>query len=427
MHSRRRFPSIEEAGPPFEAAPPTSQAGKPDLRRAFTLIELLVVIAIIAILVGLLLPAVQKVREAAARMSCTNNLKQIGLAAHNYHDVNGRLPPSIIMAYAIHDDPTSCGPSGCETTLDIACPFGPNWAVLILPFIEQNNLYQLANVQSYPGPGFANWKPGVNPASVGINSSWRVVRGAVIKTYLCPSDPKNNTFYNDDGSLGMQDRPPEMGWARGNYAANAGFTDYDHTVGGFDAVLNEPFGGPGDPTSDGIPAHMTQPYSKGPVMSINFGSKLTDIVDGTSNTCMFNEVRAGVNQFDPRGTWAIGFPGCSVTNGGRNYNPTPNNLLGESNPSTLANATGGDEIAGVYKYWYPGMAVRDGMGAYEQGCTGPGCDAWNSAMARSRHIGGVNSCFADGHVQFISNAISQWTWCMLQSKNDGTVLDTSSY
>jgi prepilin-type processing-associated H-X9-DG protein len=94
---------------------------------------------------------------------------------------------------------------------------------------------------------------------------------------------------------------------------------------------------------------------------------------------------------------------------------------------TLANATGGDELAGVYKYWYPGIAVKDNMSAYEQGCTAPGCDGMTSGMARSRHTGGVNSCFADGHVQFINNSISQWVWCMLQSKNDGVVFDSTSY
>lgn len=103
-------------------------------RSGFTLIELLVVIAIIAVLMGLLLAAVQKVREAANRMSCTNNLKQIGLALQSYHSANGRFPPAVAMPYAKE--------SVDELTGGSANPFGPNWAVYLLPYVEQENLYQ---------------------------------------------------------------------------------------------------------------------------------------------------------------------------------------------------------------------------------------------------------------------------------------------
>src|SRR5262249_47971866 len=131
----------------------------------------------------------------------------------------------------------------------------------------------------------------------------------------------------------------------------------------------------------------------------------------TSSTVLFNEVRAGIDPLDPRGVWAIGFPGSSVTDAGRNYNPTPNNSLGDDGNS-------GDELQQAYKFWYPNIGSKDRMGAFPNT---PG-DTVNSAMARSMHSGGVNACFADGHVQFVKDAISQWTWCLLQSKNDGQVL-----
>src|SRR5690242_19872960 len=162
-------------------------------RRGFTLIELLVVIAIIAVLIGLLLPAVQKVREAAARSQCSNNLKQLGIALHNYHDTYGRFPAIVYIGPGIGRDE--------ETNI------GPNWAVLILPYIEQDNLYKTVStsIQNY-----SSWALGTGGSN---DQGWRNIRGTTIKTYTCPSDP----FF----SLGPSNRAGG-GWARGCYTANGG-------------------------------------------------------------------------------------------------------------------------------------------------------------------------------------------------------------
>src|SRR5437660_585289 len=127
-------------------------------RGAFTLIELLVVIAIIAILIGLLLPAVQKVREAAARAKCQNNLKQLGLAVHNYHDANNAMPPDRIA------------PGGFTT-----------WAVLILPYVEQQSVFNLWNVSSRYIDQPNNSSGLTNPAVSGDPTANN------IKIYFCPS------------------------------------------------------------------------------------------------------------------------------------------------------------------------------------------------------------------------------------------------
>src|SRR5205823_4929084 len=128
-------------------------------RRAFTLIELLVVIAIIAILIGLLLPAVQKVREAAARIKCGNNLHQLAIACHAYHDTNGRLPPAILMWPG---DDVWWGQGN----------FGPNWLVLMLPQMEQGPLYN--SIPINPG-GYITLPANGNAPTGSHDQGWKNV------------------------------------------------------------------------------------------------------------------------------------------------------------------------------------------------------------------------------------------------------------
>jgi len=205
-------------------------------RPAFTLIELLVVIAIIAILIGLLLPAVQKVRAAAARATCQNNLKQIGVASHGFHDTNGNFPPG-------------------EAANSDKC-FG--WGTYLLPYIEQANLYKAleAEYTTFIDPrGNLDPNPATITGAANFTTKVQPLIATPIKTYLCPSDPSPLIH-------------PKNGTARSNYAGCYGTTND---------------GGTFPSKGDGVFLRRR--------MAIN----MLKITDGTSNTIMVGEVRG----YDP--------------------------------------------------------------------------------------------------------------------------------
>jgi prepilin-type N-terminal cleavage/methylation domain-containing protein len=241
---------------------------KPRPRAGFTLIELLVVIAIIAILIGLLLPAVQKVREAAARTTCQNNLKQISLAAMNYESAIGRLPPGTV---------------GTTSTGVLA---------FLLPYIEQDNVYKQIPQEAFTATGAAGsdeW-PWINGSSIYFGPAQ-----AKIKTFECPSDnveaggETSGIIYSltiSNGSIGcgyFVDSNSPLG--RTNYIANAG--------------------GLGNAT--GFYGTWCGPYYQ------DSKTKITDIKDGTSNTIAFGETLGGTSQVPRDFTLAWMGAGCMPT------------------------------------------------------------------------------------------------------------------
>lgn len=194
--------------------------GFPSRRVGFTLVELLVVIAIIAMLIGMLLPAVQKVREAANRGSCMNNLKQIGLACQMHHDTNGWLPPSRDLLAYPGELPELAGPSSLEPDGDE--DIGASWIVYILPYIEQQNVFNQWNLSTYPNQnsGYGN--------GYGVPYNYQSV-GAVqvqIPNFYCPSrrNPSTPPTWSIITAYGESYETPG---ALGDYACCVGTSGID--------------------------------------------------------------------------------------------------------------------------------------------------------------------------------------------------------
>jgi len=219
-------------------------------RGGFTLIELLVVIAIIAILIGLLLPAVQKVREAASRMQCQNNLKQIGLAMHNYHDVYGNFP------------------MGHETRGNLnTWVYYSNWAIALLPYIEQDNLFKR----------YDNTVPNYHANNL-------FVRTTFIKTYTCPTDPNANKVMfpetTADTGAGQSATSGSQAYMTGSYRGMSGISwNQADMWSGYPTEANANM--VNRPSGRGV-LHTDGANNLGP-------EKMATIRDGTANTLMVGE------------------------------------------------------------------------------------------------------------------------------------------
>jgi prepilin-type N-terminal cleavage/methylation domain-containing protein/prepilin-type processing-associated H-X9-DG protein len=220
-------------------------------RRGFTLIELLVVIAIIAILIGLLLPAVQKVREAAARTQCQNNLKQLGIACHSYHDVSNTLPRNGGPGYGYGNN----------------FPNSFSWMAQILPYIEQDNLYKAGNLGNNPTPTLGVVAGTVQPS---VQADGTFTCSKQIKTFLCPSDNSSNQPRTDRANM-----PSGFQMGNTNYKGVAG----NNWQWGNNQFI--PTGGSGNGLDQG----------NGVFWRTDHSSKVTiqGIPDGSSNTYIIGE------------------------------------------------------------------------------------------------------------------------------------------
>ncbi len=330
-------------------------------RRAFTLIELLVVIAIIAVLIGLLLPAVQKVREAAARIKCANNLKQIGLAMHNYMDTNQTLPPNGVFSYTasamVQTSPWSAGSR-------------------ILPFIEQENLFRNIDLTT-------------------PYSTQPFVTSKRVATFICPSE------VNDVGS-GTDATYGNKNWTL-NYTVNLGswgvLTKKATGMQGGDGAFS--------PNRGFKPGDFVDGMSN--TLGLSEVKSYTTRISATPNTLTFATPPAVPNT--PADLTAFPLAAFDATK--QTHVEWVDGKVHESGFTTVfAPNTNVVYASGGVKYDVDFVtATEANLG-----------DTYAAVTSRSYHSGGVNTLLMDGSVHFVSNSISLATWRALGTRAGGEVI-----
>lgn len=339
-------------------------------RGGFTLIELLVVIAVIGVLVSLLLPAVQKVREAANRTQCSNNLKQMGLALHAYHDTYKRFPPAYLTA-----DPSANGTAYGITYGDDNRngPSGFAWGALILPYVEQDNLYRKFRLDL--------------PCWATENAAAAATR---VKVFLCPSATGGSDGFavekaTSDPKVGTP-FSPTITFAHSHYLTNAGVHQpWGRTTAySYDFEAGEPI-----PANGNIPAFLEGPFYR------NSRTRIADVTDGVSNTVFLGEHSSILSNK----TWVGVVPGGATCPKG--------NFPSDCNS------------AGCYVGAHSGPDTHDHPQVIIHA---PNHPFGHTDEMYSEHPAGCNVMMGDGSVRFISQYINPNTWVSLSTRNLGEVI-----
>lgn len=334
----------------------------PATRGAFTLVELLVVIAIIGILVGLLLPAVQAAREAARRMSCSNNLKQLGLAGLNHESTYQRLPASLIVEMGL--PPGGSGQPGAPYPAIVH-----SWAVQFLPYIEQQNL---ANLYDREFPWFSS------PAIIPGTPDNQTVLQARVDTFICPSTPGGRERVSS-GAFTFGAPFPFQNHAQTDYATCSSINPGSITFFGYPAGL-----GQFDLFSSMRPD--LQGPGVGPVLGVQNvrAARMADVIDGTSNTILLCE-SAGRPEFYIKGIRQT----STRSDGGWGHHENDYGLDGAIAGSTTA----------------PGNCV---------------INCHNNNETYAFHPGGAMHAFTDGSVRFLAETLSAQVYAALITANGGS-------